>query len=171
MRARSAARASPRLLGIASAACFGARPLGLACVAPSCLHLPGAGVPTQVEELSSPLLCAPARRPAHLLGYFASPRLGCLLPRLPASGHRAPLATCSLATWPCLRTPAACTGAGAPAPGTSYWGHPLSESNALSWALNKKATGGCRSGAGHGRPGRHHTFCRHMRASTYPRDP
>jgi hypothetical protein len=31
MRARSAARASPRLLGIASAACFGA-PLGLACV-------------------------------------------------------------------------------------------------------------------------------------------
>jgi hypothetical protein len=33
------------MLGIASAACFGA-PLGLACV-PSCLHLPGAGVPTQ----------------------------------------------------------------------------------------------------------------------------
>jgi hypothetical protein len=39
------------------------------------------------EELPSPLMCAPARRPAHLLGYLASPRLGCLLPRLPASGH------------------------------------------------------------------------------------
>jgi hypothetical protein len=38
--------------------------------------------------------------------------------------------TCSLATWPCLCTPAACTGAGAPARGASYWGHPLSESNA-----------------------------------------
>jgi hypothetical protein len=54
MRTHSAARASPqllgmpRLLGIASAACFGA-PLARPrlCVYPSCLHLPGAGVPTQ----------------------------------------------------------------------------------------------------------------------------
>jgi hypothetical protein len=77
-----------------------------------------------VEGLPSPLLCAPARRPAHLLGYLASPRLGCLLPRLPASGHHL-LAT----TWPRLCTPAACTGAGVPTRGTSYWGHPFSESN------------------------------------------
>jgi hypothetical protein len=40
-----------------------------------------------VEGPSSPLLCAPAWRPARLLGYLASPRLGCLLTRLPASGH------------------------------------------------------------------------------------
>jgi hypothetical protein len=54
VRARLAARAraSPWLLGIASAAWFGA-PLGLACVPHlhlhRCmhLHLPGAGVPTQ----------------------------------------------------------------------------------------------------------------------------
>lgn len=44
-------------------------------------------------------------------------------------------ATGSLATWPCLCTPAACTGAGAPARrllGDWDWGHPhpLSESNA-----------------------------------------
>jgi hypothetical protein len=38
MRARSADRASPRLLGIASDACFGA-PLGLACV-PQLRHAP-----------------------------------------------------------------------------------------------------------------------------------
>jgi hypothetical protein len=58
-------------------------------------------------------LCA-LRRPARLLGYLASPRLlasGCHL-----------LAT----TWPCLCTPAACTGAGVPtrlpgAPPTGYW--------------------------------------------------
>jgi hypothetical protein len=46
-----------------------------------------------VKGLSSPFLCAPAWRPAHLLGYLASPRLG-LLPRhllgtclAPASGY------------------------------------------------------------------------------------
>jgi hypothetical protein len=31
--------------------------------------------------------------------------------------------------WPCLCTPAACTGIGAPARSTSYWGNLLSESN------------------------------------------
>jgi hypothetical protein len=46
MRARPVG-GSPRLLGVASAACFGAPALGLACCVPSCLHLPGAGVPTQ----------------------------------------------------------------------------------------------------------------------------
>jgi hypothetical protein len=64
VRARSAARASPRLLGIASAACFGA-PLGLACVPqlhapPRCWctysgHLP-LGAPTRRVEQRCPLL-------------------------------------------------------------------------------------------------------------------
>jgi hypothetical protein len=67
-----------------------------------------------VKGLSSPLLCAPAWRPAHLLDYLASPRLGCLPPRhllgtclalawhllgtclAPASGHHS-LARCHLA--------------------------------------------------------------------------
>jgi hypothetical protein len=45
-----------------------------------------------VKGLSSPLLCAPARRPPHLLGYLASPRLGCLLPQ-----HL--LGTCLVPAW------------------------------------------------------------------------
>jgi hypothetical protein len=69
-----------------------------------------------VTGLSSPLLCAPARRPAHLLGCSASPRRAACL----AACVGAPLDSLSLCT------PAACTsGAGVPTRGTSHWGHPL----------------------------------------------
>jgi hypothetical protein len=63
-----------------------------------------------------PPVCAPARRPARLLGCLASPRLL-------ASGHRhsaSPVYPVS-----CLHLP----GAGVPTQGTSHWGHPLGESN------------------------------------------
>jgi hypothetical protein len=66
--------------------------------------------------LSSPLLCAPARRPAHLLGCSASHRLAAC----PAACVGEPLDSLSLCA------PAACTsGAGVPTRGTSHWGHPL----------------------------------------------
>jgi hypothetical protein len=87
-----------------------------------------------VKGLSSPLLCAPAWRPAHLLGYLASPRLDCpgtfsapawhlLGICLASAWHLLRGTTGSLATWPCLCTPAVCTGGAgaAPARGTSYW--------------------------------------------------
>jgi hypothetical protein len=68
-----------------------------------------------VTGLSSPLLCAPARRPAHLLGCSASPRLAACL----AACVGAPLDSS-------LCTPSACTsGAGVPTRGTSPWGPPL----------------------------------------------
>jgi hypothetical protein len=55
-----------------------------------------------IKGLSSPLLCAPARRPAHLLGYLASPRLGCSAPAWHLPG------TCLAPTWHLLGT---CFGA------------------------------------------------------------
>jgi hypothetical protein len=81
-----------------------------------------------VEGPPSPLLCAPARRPARLLGYLASPRL--------LSASAACCLGCLLRGATCSRplglacTPAACTSSGAPTRSTSYWEHPLSESNA-----------------------------------------
>jgi hypothetical protein len=66
-----------------------------------------------VKGLSSPLLCAPARRPAHLLGCLTSPRLAaCLAACVGAPPLDSALSLC---------TPFACTsGAGVPC---AYSGH------------------------------------------------
>jgi hypothetical protein len=83
-----------------------------------------------VKGLSLPLLCAPAWRPAHLLGclllaWAAWLRLGCWLLR---SGRHSASPVC----YPrCMHLP----GDGVPTRGTSHWGHPLGESNAPRGAL------------------------------------
>jgi hypothetical protein len=88
-----------------------------------------------VKGLSSPLLCAPARRPAHLLGCSTSPRLAACL----AACFGAPLDSTSVSPAPESLSPQAlgvhpirCTSGaggdtgGVPTRGTSqHWGHPL----------------------------------------------
>jgi hypothetical protein len=101
-------------------------------------------VPRSVDlagGLSSPLLCAPARRPAHLLGCSASPRLVACL----AACVGALLDSLSLCT------PSACAfGAGVPTRGTSHWGHPLQvERYCLPWRGTRgRGVGGFRLGEG-----------------------
>jgi hypothetical protein len=71
-----------------------------------------------VKGLSSPLLCAPARRPAHLLGCSAGLASPQLLAQLLRRGTTRP----RLCSYPsCLHL----LGAGVPTRGTSHWGHPL----------------------------------------------
>jgi hypothetical protein len=92
-----------------------------------------------VRGLSSPLLCAPARRPAHLLGCSASPRLDACPAACSARRPLVWLHSCLLRGTTRLRL-AACFGAPldscpqhlspsgtgrVPTRGTSYWGHPL----------------------------------------------
>jgi hypothetical protein len=109
-----------------------------------------------VKGLSSPLLCAPARRPAHLLGCSTSPRLAACL----AACFGAPLDSTSVSPAPESLSPQAlgvhpirCTSGaggdtgGVPTRGTSqHWGHPLRdfESNArqgralvVSWVMTR----------------------------------
>jgi hypothetical protein len=78
----------------------------------------------------SPLLCAPALRPAHLLGCLASPRLlasgyytRVLRPRSSRTS-RAPLQLQ-------LSAPPSSQVLVCPLGGTAYWGHPLGESNGV----------------------------------------
>jgi hypothetical protein len=68
------------------------------------------------KGLSSPLLCTPARRPAHLLGCSACLASPQLLAQLLASGRHS-----ASPVYPsCMYLP----GAAVPTRGTSHWGHP-----------------------------------------------
>jgi hypothetical protein len=78
-----------------------------------------------VAGLSSPLLCAPAWRPAHLLGCSTLPRpAACLAAASASCCLGAPLGS-QAPTQVLVVRPICCTsGAGVPTQGTSYWGHP-----------------------------------------------